>query len=328
MADGTRTLAPRAGQVAEVFGLARPAGDLVPLAYGTSQTWTLDTRDGRVLVKHVEADDWRDGFARAMTVERRALGAGISMACPLPPVGPAFGYAADLDGVGLVRAYEWIDGRPLAPTDDVADWLGGTLARLHGLERTAPDGPEWYRTNDGRWQAWLHAGQARRRPWAPALRRHLPDVLAAAAWVEQGFARADDHVLTHCDVEPWNVLVSGAGPVLVDWDSAGPDSAGLEFAHVAMEFAGFGRPAPDADVVRRTVRAYAEHGGVVPTGPDVLVRRVGLMLGRLAGRLRMSLGEAPSGPHDLAEIETRIGERLAGLTAFTERIARYAAHWR
>jgi Ser/Thr protein kinase RdoA (MazF antagonist) len=59
------------------------------------------------------------------------------MARPLSPVGPAFGYAADLDGVGLVRAYEWVDGRPLAGADDVAEWLGGTLARLHGLERTA-----------------------------------------------------------------------------------------------------------------------------------------------------------------------------------------------
>jgi hypothetical protein len=129
-------------------------------------------------------------------------------------------------------------------------------------------------------------------------------------------------------VEPWNVLITGAGPVLVDWDGAGPDSAGLELAHAAVEFAGSGRPAPDADAVRRTVRAYAEHGGMVPTGPDVLVRRVGLLLGRLAGRLRMSLGEEPAGPHDPAAVEARIGERLAGLHAFTERIAGYAAHWR
>ncbi|GAA2633255.1 hypothetical protein GCM10010399_77090 [Dactylosporangium fulvum] len=316
--------APPAELITEAFGLARPVGGLVPFAFGTSQTWSLDTRDGRVLVKQVDARDWRDDFALAMDFERRVLEAGISMARPLAP---AVGFAVEAADGGLLRAYEWVDGRALADTDEVADWLGGTLARLHGIERTGRAGPEWYRLNDEQqWHAWLVEGERQRRLWAPVLRRHLPDVLAAAAWVERGFDGAADHVMTHRDVEPWNVLMTGAGPVLVDWDGAGPDSARLEVVHAAIVFAQRGRPGPDGAAVRRTVRAYAEHGGTAPPAdPDVLVRRVGLRLGRLAGRLRMSLGQQPIGPHDLSRIEADACERISGLRAFAGQVAAYAA---
>ncbi|MFI7601458.1 phosphotransferase [Actinoplanes sp. NPDC049681] len=83
------------------------------------------------------------------------------------------------------------------------------------------------------------------------LRRHLPAVLAAG-----------DYVSTHRDVEPWNVLMTGSGPALVDWDTAGPE----------------------------------------------MVRRVAILLGRLAERLRMPLGEQP------------LGERIATPAAFAEQV--------
>ncbi len=85
----------------------------------------------------------------------------------MPPVRPAFGHAADLGPDGLVRAYEWVDGRALADTDDVAAWLGGTLARLHRLAGAEDGGvpPEWYRLDDDRWAGWLAAGERRGKPW-------------------------------------------------------------------------------------------------------------------------------------------------------------------
>ncbi|WP_238013511.1 aminoglycoside phosphotransferase family protein [Dactylosporangium sp. AC04546] len=304
---------PEPVQVTEAFGLGRPRGRLVPLAYGTSQTWTLDTGAGRVVVKHVPADGWRDAFARAMAFERRALAAGLPMARPVEPVLPGLGYAAELAGSGLVRVYEWLDGRDLDPGDDVAEWLGGTLARLHAIEPAERAGPQWYHLDDEtRWRAWLDQGERLGRAWVPALRKHLPDVLATAAWVERGFARAGDFVLTHRDVEPWNVRMTAAGPVLLDWDGAGPDSAGLELAHAALVFDGG---------TDRTLRAYREHGGAVPAQtPDLMVRRVGIRLGRLAGRLQMSLGEQPLGPNDRETLDRSAAERLTGLKAFADEV--------
>jgi Ser/Thr protein kinase RdoA (MazF antagonist) len=307
--------------IAAAFGLSARAA-LVPVHFGTTQTWSLDTGDGRVLVKQLGTED-PEVIAAAMAVEDAAAAAGVDLARPLTPVRPAFGYAAHLDGYGLVRAYEWVDGRPLADSDDVAAWLGDTLARLHGLGSAPGEPLEWYRLHDpGRWQGWLAEGERRHRPWAAVLRERLPDLLRVCAWVEQGYDATDDQVWTHRDVEPWNVLMTAAGPVLVDWEGAGPDSATLEAVHAAMVFALRGHRAPDPDAVRRTLDAYRRP---IPAGPAVMVRRVGISLGRLAGRLQMTLGELPAGPQDLAGLDAQAVRRIGDLPEFAVQVAGWSA---
>ena len=49
--------------VAEAFGLGRPAGELMPVSFRSSQTWRLVTAEGTALVKHVAAEEWLDDFA-------------------------------------------------------------------------------------------------------------------------------------------------------------------------------------------------------------------------------------------------------------------------
>ncbi|GAA0451381.1 hypothetical protein Ade02nite_76340 [Paractinoplanes deccanensis] len=322
--------AEAAEAVAAALGLGRPVGPLEALSYRSSQTWTLPTRDGRLLVKHVPAEEWRDDFARAMNFEEQALASGVSMGRPIRPPAPTVGYAVEVDGLGLVRAYEWIDGRPLADSDDVSEWLGATLARLHRIAplpagtRAPSRVPDWYRLADPRpWEGWLREGEQHRKPWAATLREGLPDILSAAAWVEHGLRAAGDYVVTHRDVEPWNVLMTETGPVLIDWDVAGPDSARLEAAQAVLSFstrAGM----PDPAVVRRTVAAYVSNGGAMLDGVDVLVRRVGLRLGRLAERLRMSLGLEPAGPRDLAAVETRAIEQITDMPDFVAAVKSFA----
>ncbi len=172
--------------ITAAFGLSARA-EMVPVHFGTTQTWSLDTADGRVLVKQL------------------------------------------------------LDGRPLAGTDDVAAWLGDTLARLHSLG-SAPDEPlDWHRLHDpDRWQGWLAEGERQHRPGA----------------------------------------------------------------------------------VRRTLDAY---GRAVPGDPAVTVRRVGISLGRLAGRLRMTLGELPAGPQDLAGLDAQAARRIGTMPAFAVQVAGWSA---
>jgi Ser/Thr protein kinase RdoA (MazF antagonist) len=312
--------------VAAAFGLGRPTGPLTPLTFRSSQTWTIKTPDGRLLIKHVPAEDWRDDFARAMRFEEQALAAGIAMGRPVLPPTPALGCAVEVEGLGLLRAYEWIDGRPLADTDDVSAWLGRTLATLHRIEPagTSAGAPNWYRMHEpDLWAGWLREGERLGKPWAPALRDRMADILSAANWVERVFVQADDLVMTHRDLEPWNVLMTGDGPVLIDWDVAGPDSARLEAAQATLSFstrAGL----PDPAVVRRTVQAYVDNGGAAFSGEDVVVRRVGLRLGRLAERLRMSLGQQPTGSQKVADIDARATERISDMPEFAAGVRLFA----
>ncbi|GAA3511779.1 aminoglycoside phosphotransferase family protein [Actinocatenispora rupis] len=314
--------------VAAAFGLGRPTGPLVPVVYTSQPTWRLDTTAGRVFVKRVDHTGWRDELAAAMDLERRARAAGIALPRPVPPVTPTFGYVTDVAGWGTARAYEWVDGRAATADDDLAGWLGSTLARLHAVARcTTVPAPYWYGLHDEReWRGWLTAGHDRGLPWAPALRRHLPHLLHASVRIRAAFRDAADHVLTHRDVEPWNVLVTPSGPLLVDWDTAGPDSAGLELAHAAYDLARHQRTTPDATTFHAVLAAYREAGGgPVPTGRDALARRLGLHLGRIAERLRSSLGQQPPGSTDPAAAATRATEQLARLPSFTATLTAWAS---
>jgi hypothetical protein len=316
----------RSSLIADAFALGRPTSDLVAYSYSSLPTWTLDTVSGRVLVKRVSCDGWRDELDRAMGFEQRAMDVGIDMPRPIRPVAPVFGYVASVEGLGQVRAYEWIEGRPLAGTDDVAEWLGATLARLHGIAALGRAEPQWYGLHsEQQWRAWLMSGLEQRCSWAPILRRRLADVLTATAWIGHAFQSAGDYVMTHRDVEPWNVLMTPGGPVLVDWDTAGPDSAGLEAAQAAVVFAGRGRAEPDADAVRRTLVSYEHHGGrPARHGRDALARRAGLRLNRLSERLRISLGQQEPGSASRAHAEARAGEQLEELPAFLDNLARWS----
>jgi Ser/Thr protein kinase RdoA (MazF antagonist) len=279
------------------------------------------------LVKRLRCDNWRQSLERAMGIERRARAAGIAMPRPLEPVSAAFGYGADIDGDGVVRAYEWVDGEPIGEAD-VAEWLGTTLARLHQLAPTSTAEPDWYGLHPpAQWEAWLAQGTERGRVWAPELAATLPVVLEATHQIATAFSQAQDYVLTHRDFEPWNVMVTAQGPVLIDWDTAGPDSARLEAAHTILAFSLHGRTEPDPDTIGVAHRAYIREGGAALDSDHgvLLARRVGLRLGRLSERLCISLGEQEPGSEDIEQVDTRALDQLRDLPDLLERLTRWAA---
>jgi aminoglycoside phosphotransferase (APT) family kinase protein len=161
------------------------------------------------------------------------------------------------------------------------------------------------------WARWHAQARAQGRPWAAVLGERLADAAEATAWVAGAFAQASDYVLTHRDLEPWNVLVTPAGPVIVDWDGAGPDSAGLVAAHAAYAFGGGHGPRTE-----RALAAYVAHGGRLPHPADRFARRAGLMLSRLVWRMRATLGRDDPGPFPLDGLDRTATDRLRDLPVF------------
>lgn len=262
---------------------------------GQVEAWRLDTAAGRMLVKRFWADDelpWRDELEQAMEMEQLAIAAGIDSPPPIPPARPAFGSVARIDGYGLFRAFPYLEHRPLANADDVAEWIGATLARTHQLRRlpTRPAPNWWYCQHppvaQEQWRSWLDQGEAAGSSWAPALRTHLDLVLEQSHQVVETFNRTPPYVLSHRDVEPWNVLMTDDRPFLIDWDTTGPESAPLEAAYVFITFARRGRTEPDPELVRRSHAAYVAAGGhPIEAHTGILDRMIGFQLARLAGTL-------------------------------------------
>jgi len=136
--------------MAAAFGLGQTIGPAQLVRQrGQVQAWSISTSAGRVLVKRFWADDelpWRDQLELAMQIEQKAIEAGIDTPPPIHPAWPVFGSVARIDGHGLFRAFPFIEHRSLANNDDVAEWIGTTLALTHGLQRLdfRPAPNYWY----------------------------------------------------------------------------------------------------------------------------------------------------------------------------------------
>ncbi len=296
---------PDPNAVADAFALGRPKSPLAPAGGAVVTTaWRLDTDIGRFLVKRVRLDEpdwWRAAAVSAMDFERRAITAGVSMPRPVEPDEPHLGVMARVDDSGPVRVYEWLDGHSLTKDDDVAEWLGETLAILNSLDEAptremSPVELGEYGIHDrGDWRAWFAEARDRALPFGDVGLANLPGIAEATDFVARSLDGLHDLVITHRDVERQNIFVTADGPVLIDFDWIGRDSATLVAAWAAVSYATFERTAPDPDRVRRVVDSYLAHGGSIDREPPyILARRVSLRLIRLAFNVWVALGHRPS----------------------------------
>lgn len=209
----------------------------------------------------------------------------------VPPVQPLVGWTGRVAGRGAYRVTEWVEHRKVSEKDDLSDWLGRTLARLHSLQpHTGSLEPPYYLNPAEQWREWTARAVEQRRPWATGLAEHLDDYLAISARLRQAFFEVGDHVLTHRDMVPFNVLITTTGPVLADWESLGPDSASLETGFAAVTFGHH-----NTGYVRRILDSYRANGGILidGLGQNLFAHKLGSELGRLADMLPDALNDRP-----------------------------------
>jgi Phosphotransferase enzyme family len=281
-------------QISEAFDLGRPVEQLIPVQHTVSQTWRMTTTRGSFLVKQIWPDHdppWAHELVEAMRFEQRASAAGIRTPPTVPPVEVAFGWTGRVAGRGAFRVTEWVEHRKVTDDDDLSDWLGWTLATLHSFQAYAGSiEPHYYIYPAEHWRAWSAQASEQQRPWAFDLASHLDDYLAITARLRATFVNIDDHVITHRDMVPFNVLITSEGPVLTDWEVIGPDSASLEAGFAAVTF---GRR--NTGYVRRILDAYRANGGslVAGLGEYLFAHKLGSELGRLANILPAVLEASP-----------------------------------
>lgn len=138
----------------------------------------------------------------------------------------------------------------------MAEWLGRTVATLGLLNLDAGPAPT-----------------SRRRPWVDLLPADRPrliealessDLVIEAAHTDPARHFAGDlAVLGHRDINWLNIVVSPAGPVLLDFDQSGPARPWWELVHHAFLLAcvDLGAEEPDPGTVRAAVRGYRSVAG-------------------------------------------------------------------
>lgn len=291
----------------ELSHLGVPTGPMSRVHGGfANRTYRLDTDQGSFAVKELNLADRRSAYHAedVFRFERAAFAAGIPMPEPV-----------SADRRTLV--HRWVDGErvPEAPVSEAyAFEIGEILARLHALDVDWPRTPSEEPTPRD-WPGLAARAAATGQPWADELAAQVGTFLAIADLVDT-CERPGPVVLTHRDVQPWNLLARHGRPVVLDWELSGLLDLSGELGSTALSLAkgpGFDdvRPA----VFRSVLDGYVSAGGALPPpGPSWFVFMIGGWLGHTRWNVLRCLAgvEASTGP-DLALSHESVRAGLRGL---------------
>ncbi len=277
---------PDPAAVLAAFGIAGRVSEFIPVVGGWSnRIYRLATGSGAFAVKQMlnpwQEPRWQDWLASAWEFERLALSAGVAVPEPVPSPADG-GCLAWMDSLAgdrqvPVRMHRWVGGAAPGPgpvTPEVATWAGAMLARLHLLGVRPADRGLFPSPGSGTADNWPDlaraAGQAG-APWAREVAAAAPLVAWMAGLAGAG-PQASDEVMSHGDVDQKNLLLTGAGPVLCDWDLAVPLVPRHEVADVALSLAAWRRDAPrDQGCGRERLRSHSPDVTGPPSGGLLVV---------------------------------------------------------
>ena len=236
--------------VAQLYGLGSTVGPMRPAARGElGRVWRLPTTGGVVAVKELFVPPTEDEAAADVEFQLAAKRAGVLLPVPLRRTDGRV--LAVLPSGVTVRAYEWMDLRPLEDRPDVAgrptdgapgnadERVGAVLARMHLMSEptTQPRHP-WFVDAVGKpaWLALLDEVAAADAPFAAGLGRLVPELVELEELLPCP-VRGDER-RCHLDLDDSNLAWDGQGRLVVlDWENSGPASPVCELAMVA---AGYG----------------------------------------------------------------------------------------
>jgi aminoglycoside phosphotransferase (APT) family kinase protein len=294
--------------------LGTPIKPMVRIHGGfANRMYRLDTDQGSFAVKKLNLADRRSAYRvdDVFAFERAAYAAGIPMPEPIS--------AGD-----HTLVHRWVDGEklPEAPVSPAyAFEVGEILARIHALD------VEWTQVSTEEPVSWDWPELAQRavatgQPWADELATHV-DTFLAIAQVVDSCERPGPVVLTHKDIQPWNLLTRDGRPVILDWELSGMLDLAGELGSTALSLAkGRGFDAIDPAVFRSVLDGYVAAGGALPPpGPSWFVFMIGGWLGHTRWNILRCLAgvEAGTGP-DLALSQESARNGVRGLPVMFSRL--------
>jgi len=204
--------------------------------------------------------------------------------------------------------------------------IGEILARIHALD------VEWTHMSiedptPRDWPELAERAAATGQPWADELTAHVETFLAIAHFIDT-CERPGPVVLTHKDIQPWNLLARDGRPVVLDWELSGMLDLAGELGSTALSLAkGRGLDHIEPAIFRSVLDGYVAGGGrLPPSGPNWFVFMIGGWLGHTRWNILRCLAavEARTGP-DLALSHESARNGVRGLPAMFDRLPELVA---
>jgi aminoglycoside phosphotransferase (APT) family kinase protein len=294
--------------------LGAPVGPMIRVHGGfANRLYRLDTDQGSYAVKELNLADrrWTFRVEDVFRFERAAFAAGIPMPEPI-----SAGHHT--------LVHRWVEGEkvPEAPVPAAYAFdIGEILARIHALDVEWTHEPiEDPPSRD--WPELAERAAATGQPWAGELSAQVETFLAIAHFVDT-CERPGPVVLTHRDIQPWNLLARRGRPVVLDWELSGMLDLAGELGSTALSLAkGPGFDTIEPAIFRSVLDGYVAGGGALPPpGPSWFVFMIGGWLGFTRWNILRCLAgvEAATGP-DLALSHESARNGVRGLPELFRRL--------
>ena len=271
-----------------------------------NRMYRLDTDQGSFAVKELNLADrrWTYRVEDVFRFERAAFAAGVPMPEPI-------------SASPHTLVHRWVEGEkvPEAPVSAAyAFEIGEILARVHALDVAWPHVPHEEPTSRD-WPELAERAASTGQPWAGELAAHVETFLAIAHFVDT-CERPGPVVLTHRDIQPWNLLAREGRPVVLDWELSGMLDLSGELGSTALSLAkGPGFDDIEPAIFRSVLDGYVAGGGALPpSGPSWFAFMIGGWLGHTRWNILRCLAgvEASTGP-DLALSHESVRDGVSGL---------------
>ncbi|HEX2145897.1 MAG TPA: phosphotransferase [Glycomyces sp.] len=315
-------------QVARKLGLGELRGPVEVLKPDEhSPVWkvTADSGVWALKVTKPHGDYWRAVAAQSGKLELAAWKAGIGVPEPLHTELGEAGLWRPVGEDRYARAMRFIEGEhpalPLAPP--LAAWAGAAVAALEKLAIPADPSvdADLAVIPEAEWDEWF--GQA--------LDLGVLDMAQAKAFkdaamrinpmAEESLAKRPEKLVMHRDITAVNIMLTAEGPMLLDFDWAGPQVPWWEITTVALSLAGpdLGVMRPERRVFEACMTGYAESGGRIGATDESAF--TGILFGRLgsaAWELWMACGHRGGSAEMHAQFTRSVRASIGALTDMIE----------
>ncbi len=278
-----------------------------------NRMYRLDTDQGSFAVKELNLLDrrWPYRAEDVFRFERAAFDAGIAMPEPI-------------SASRHTLVHRWVEGEKVPEAPVPAEFgfeIGEILARIHALDVAWTRVPVEEPTSRD-WPELAERATATGQPWAVELAAQVETFLAIAHFVDT-CQRPGPVVLTHKDIQPWNLLARDGRPVVLDWELSGMLDLSSELGSTALNLAkGPGFDDIQVSIFRSVLDGYAAGGGALPpSGASWFVFIIGGWLGHTRWHILRCLAgvEASTGP-DLALSHGSVRTGVRGLPVLFGRL--------